>query len=167
MFQGDFLLAVSEVAVAFAGFASIVTAIGKQAHSEDPRVNAGRLEIMIAVSLAAVLFSFLPFLPAKFGLVDSKVWFICSLVMLFVAIAMTLYTKHIYKRFGLENVGARTPLPYYTMYTGIILLCLLNISGITPAASEGYYLSCLFLFLGIAGFAFSRLCRSLLKTLGQ
>ena len=61
MFQGDFLLAVSEVAVAFAGFASIVTAIGKQAHSEDPRVNAGRLEIMIAVSLAAVLFSFLPF----------------------------------------------------------------------------------------------------------
>jgi len=60
--------------MAFAGFTSIVTTIGKQAHSEYPRVNAGRLEIIITISLAAVLFPFLNFLSARYGLDRGHVW---------------------------------------------------------------------------------------------
>ena len=57
----DLLLSIAEVAVAFAGFASLVSILGRRSSRDSPVVQAARLRGLIISSLIVVAFAFFPF----------------------------------------------------------------------------------------------------------
>ncbi len=61
MRDADLFLTIAEVAVAFAGFASLVGILGQRSSRDDPRVLGVRMRGMILFSLLAVAFSLVPF----------------------------------------------------------------------------------------------------------
>ena len=54
MQQSELLFSIAEVAVAFAGFASIVGALGRRYSRDDPRLDSFRLRTMLSASLLGV-----------------------------------------------------------------------------------------------------------------
>ncbi len=57
MSESDVLLTIAEVAVAFAGFASLVGVLGQRSSADDPRVIGLRMRGMLLSSLMVVAFS--------------------------------------------------------------------------------------------------------------
>ena len=66
--NADLMLTVAEIAVAFAGFAGLVTVIAQRLSGADTSVAAIRLQGMLVLSLLVAAFSFVPQLVAGFGL---------------------------------------------------------------------------------------------------
>jgi hypothetical protein len=61
--ESELLLTSAELSVAFAGFASIASILGRRMSKDDPRVDAGRLLNMLTVSLSLTVLALVPFLP--------------------------------------------------------------------------------------------------------
>ena len=80
MQDSDLLLTISEVAVAFAGFASLVSVLGQRSSRDDVRVSSIRMRAMVLYSLLVVAFSLLPFVLNRYGLSEVAVWrVVCDL----------------------------------------------------------------------------------------
>ena len=69
----DILLTTAEVAVAFAGFASLVTILGRGSSQVDPRVIALRFRGMLTNSLLVVAFSMIPLVLFHYDLGETIV----------------------------------------------------------------------------------------------
>jgi len=61
--ESEILLTISELSVAFAGFASLASILGQRFSKDDPRLDAGRLLNMLTVSLAITVLALVPLLP--------------------------------------------------------------------------------------------------------
>jgi len=61
--ESEILLTISELSVAFAGFASLASILGQRFSKDDPRLDAGRLLNMLTASLAITVLSLAPLLP--------------------------------------------------------------------------------------------------------
>ena len=61
--ESELLLTISELSVAFAGFASLASILGRRMSKDDPRLDAGRLLNMLTVSLSLTVLALVPFLP--------------------------------------------------------------------------------------------------------
>ena len=72
--ESELLLTVSELTVAFAGFASLASILGQRFSRDDPRVDAGRLLNMLTVSLSLTLLALFPFLPMLLDWSSRWVW---------------------------------------------------------------------------------------------
>jgi len=70
----DLLLVIAQLSVAFAGFASLASALSNRNHGDETRVDAGRLINMLIVSLCTTMLALVPFIPALFGLSEALVW---------------------------------------------------------------------------------------------
>lgn len=105
--ESDVLLAFSEVSVAFAGFASLVSILGRGTSLDDPRVLSVRMRAMLLTSLLVVAFSLFPILVFGYGANLGVVWVVSSVVLL----ASSLY--------------------YYTWLRGAIMA--LGRAGLTPS----------------------------------
>jgi len=58
--ENDLLLTIAEVAVAFVGFSSLVSLLGRRTSRDDPRLDAIRMRGLIESSLLVVAFSLTP-----------------------------------------------------------------------------------------------------------
>jgi hypothetical protein len=72
--ESELLLTISELSVAFAGFASLASILGRRFSKDDPRLDAGRLLNMITVSLALTVLALLPFIPMLLDWSPRWVW---------------------------------------------------------------------------------------------
>jgi hypothetical protein len=72
--EAEGLLTFAEIAVAFAGFSSIVVLFRRDPGGKWKRVHALAFRDMITVSLLAALFSLLPFALTRLGLSPATVW---------------------------------------------------------------------------------------------
>ncbi len=72
--ESELLLTVAELAVAFAGFASLASILRRRLAKDDPRVDAGRLLNMLLVSLSLTLLSLVPFVPMLLEWSTRQVW---------------------------------------------------------------------------------------------
>lgn len=70
----DFLFTVAEVAVAFAGFAGLVTVLARRVTQSDRAVDIVRLRDLLLLSLLAVAFALFPELPFAFGAEEEITW---------------------------------------------------------------------------------------------
>ena len=61
--ESELLLTISELSVAFAGFASLASILGRRLSKDDPRLDAGRLLNMLTVSLSLTVLALVPLLP--------------------------------------------------------------------------------------------------------
>jgi len=77
----DALTVLAEIAVALAWFTGIVVAFRLQRPDEFLPHEYVRARYMLVVACVLLFFSLLPFLPRYFGLTESSVWIVSSVVM--------------------------------------------------------------------------------------
>jgi nitrate reductase NapE component len=162
--ESDVLLAISEVAVAFAGFASLVSILGRGTSLDDPRVLSVRMRAMLLTSLLVVAFSLFPILVFGYGAGLGGVWIGSSLALL----AASLWYYH-WLRSAILALGRAGLTPSRFQRRVIIptlQLTLIAVATLLTAnalvARPAMYLTALALLLFQSGFAFSLIVFSFL-----
>ncbi len=150
MEHSDTLLTIAELAVALAGFASLVSVIGGR-RNETLRVVASlRLRLMLEVALRNAAFAVLPLPFLQLAPSDPMVWRISSGLY----IAMTL--GHFFLRLRHKSPPGQS---WHRVSTGILLsitvaVGLANVFGMGGSNAFSLYLANLLLGLGAAGLSF-------------
>lgn len=159
------LQSLSQVAVAFAGFGSIASALAPQKTSDITRVEAGRLLNMLSATLPTVILGMTPSAIALFDLPARWVWGISA------AIALAVFAFGIPR--GLVRTFQMMRTKAFNWFSGIanlamlsatgalFLLCLLGIPSSDPAAS---YVAGIMLLLTVSAILFFRVAYSILRT---
>jgi hypothetical protein len=150
--HSDLLLTIAEVSIAFAGFASLVTLLGRRGAEHELPLDVARLRGMILTSLLALAFSLFPFLPHMLGASPQAVWRISSVAFLIAGgSAGWLQFRYIRKvgtsRFG--SVFINGPLALL-----VLALLALNSALDLGKLSPGIYVFGLFSLLFISGSLF-------------
>jgi hypothetical protein len=162
--ESEILLTVAEVAVAFAGFASLVSILGRGTSADDPRVLSLRMRAMLLTSLLVVAFSLIPVIMDSYGVQTRLTWTATSIVLL---VASMTYFRWLGR--GIRTLGRagltpsrlqrRIIIPTFMVTLAVVsLLLLANVLLAMPAV----YLTALALLLFQSGFAFSLIVFSFL-----
>ena len=165
--ETDILLTVAEVAVAFAGFASLVSILGRGTADADPRVLSLRMRAMLLTSLLVVGFSFVPVIFDGYGASRDTAWIGSSLLLL---IANGVYYWWLQQAIQTLGRAGLTPSVFQrriiipTLLSTLIavsVLMLVNLAAAVPAV----YLTALVLLLFQSGFAFCLIVFSFLPSI--
>jgi len=155
MDEVEILLTIAEVAVAFAGFASIVSVLGRRNGRDISPFHRAALRGMILTSLAVVFCSFAPLVPLKFGIDPIASWRLSGLFLFAVAVAVTIAGA----RDGRHMRSGGVPLAIRLVGAAQLLLpaglAALAASGWFPNSSPALYLLALLLLLALAGALFA------------
>jgi hypothetical protein len=152
------LLTTAEVAVAFAGFASVVTVFRRR---EDEGWAAGdvlRFQLMIGASLSVVFFALLPFAISFFGTSERTVWASASCMLgLYLGIISGLIAR---RTLNLTTGAALNPYISWSFLVGGAIAFsfqALNAAGAIFERELGpYFLGLLYLLI-LAGVSFARM----------
>ena len=165
--EENILLEISEVAVAFAGFASLVGILGRGTSAADPRVLSLRMRAMLLTSLLVVGFSLVPVILNGYGAAPHRNWTTSSLMLLMTVIVYGWWLQQsivFLGREGLTPTGFQRrviiPTLLLTLLAATVLL-LANLIVAIPAV----YLTALALLLFQSGFAFTLIVFSFLPRL--
>ena len=155
---------IAELAVAFAGFASLVSIIGRRRGRDAPKIDADRIQGMLEASLLVAAFAIIPILGHEAGLSISVAWQASAgLFAVSVAIIVALQIRRL---LAAPDYGYRPPLHWRASAFATWFACLGALSataiGIVENGAFGYTFG-LFAFLVYAGLLFIRLVSSLLN----
>jgi glucan phosphoethanolaminetransferase (alkaline phosphatase superfamily) len=156
----DVLLTLAEVAVAFAGFASIVAIFQVRWTREDVPFDLFRFWVMLAFSLATLLFALLPFLLHFLGLSDDATWRSCSALLALFVVANGVFIGNLVRRRVPTVVSSLTRslnIGANTTYAVTLISQITNLLGVLGRPGFGLYLLGLLLILVGAGVNFVRL----------
>ncbi len=161
----DILLTTAELAVAFAGFASLVTILGRKYSRVDPRIVAMRFRGMLTNSLLVVPFSIIPLVLFRYGLSETVVWRLSSVLLALAGgINFLALLRH-----GRPLLTGAVPISSVRLAvtSGLFglaeVVLVLNASGVIEPIAGAAYLTGLLSFLSIAGFAAAWLFVSFLE----
>ncbi len=155
------LLTIAEVSVGFAGFASIVTVLGKRSGAEALQ-DSLRIRIMLVYSLSVAFLCFLPAILRGYAVPEATVWRLSSAVL--AGTALILFFTIIQPRAG----DVVRSLPYSRSYKALgvslslapVLGCGLAAAGVGSQLASATYLFSLALLLLVAAMVFVRLVLS-------
>jgi hypothetical protein len=146
----DTLLTVAELAIALAGFASIVSVIAQR--SEEPTNNrdAYRLRVMLEVALRNAAFAVLPlpFLSAFPS--DPMLWRVASGVYLASALLYATFRLQTIREVGPAWVSRSSQI----LLVGTVSVSLANMAGLGGAHAFSLYLAALLAGLSVSGLSF-------------
>jgi hypothetical protein len=155
--RSDLLLTTAQIGMALAGFAGLVTLLGRPSPKRDARLNAIRFRSMVELSLALAAFSLLPFLPAELGASESGAWRISSAFYGAVAVAFVTHSVVRNRRdLGRVLIFGGVTAALIALCLGVALALVLNAAGVFRAPAGVYFVSLFTNFLG-AAFFFIRL----------
>jgi hypothetical protein len=161
--ESEVLLTIAEVAVAFAGFASLVGVLGQRSSADAPRVIGVRMRAMLLASLMVVGFSIIPILLDAYGASPDLTWLASSLVLLAVTAGYYWwFVKALQSLSGIPTTRFQSVVVMPTLVTVMFSLfgvLLANVFFASPAV----YLTALALLLFQSGFAFSLIVFSFLR----
>lgn len=162
----DLLLTISEVAAAFAGFASLVTILGQRAARDDVRVSSVRMRAMVLYSLLVVAFSLLPFFFNRYGMPEIIVWRMSSLLFAIAIAAVETWLIRQVIWLGSLHLPSRRPVLFVVLPTlsSAMLLLLANATLVPSSQAAAVYLTGLGLMIFLAGFVFALILFSFLAT---
>ena len=83
-----------EVNIAIAGFAGIISAFRFRDRSSIRRGPVAALTIVVQLSLLVALFSCLPLLLHAFGVTDTLIWLVCSVIAVPVGLGLMYSSYH-------------------------------------------------------------------------
>jgi len=154
--ESDILLTIAEVAVAFAGFASLVGILGHRTSADDPRVIGLRMRGMLLSSLIVIAFSIFPILLDLYGASSDFTWIASSLVLL--AASGSYYVWFV----SALQALARAEIPTSRFQRLVVIPTLMVVAGTLAAflianlflATPAVYMTALALLLFQSGFAF-------------
>jgi hypothetical protein len=161
----DLLLTSAEVAVTFAGFASLVALIGSRSSRDGLHIDANRLRTMVVCSLLVVALALFPFVPFRYGLPESAVWRLSSGAVLLAVIWLALRVARDYR--AVRAAGIRLGLFIRVLNSALVLgpmaIAVFNILGGSESSAPANYLVSLLSLLALAGVQFARLIDSLVQ----
>jgi hypothetical protein len=153
----DVLLTVSEVAVAFAGFASIVVVFQHRDPAQWSPAIVVRIRTMIEASLSTLFSALLPFVLHHLGLAGSELWAVSSLLLAVAHVtfgvrvarlsAGLISRRQLSRRFSGAVLGVAIL---------IVVVLLLNGTGLGFGPSFGPYLVAVTWALGFSSLMFLR-----------
>jgi hypothetical protein len=165
---GDFLSTVAEVAVAFAGFAGLVTVLTQRLAKTEREFDIVRFRDMLLLSLIAAAFSLLPTLPSAFGASDEATWRLSAVLFLIAWAGFGL--QGLIAGLRLSRSGTRPfsrPLFWSNLaihVPAMIALFLVAIDApLVASVRSAVYLAALFAMLYLAGAYFVALFMSLAR----
>ena len=163
MERTDVLLTIAEVAVAFAGFASLASLIGRGSSTTDPRVDAVRLRNMLSISLTVVGLSLIPVLLLSIAPSEAIGWIVSSAIaFVWTAVVAARGIRRaapVEEALGYDKPGARFIRGLgFAAAAGLFV----NATGIPGAYAPDVYLAALLLALAASGMLFTRLIGSVL-----
>lgn len=151
----DALMTIAEVAVAFAGFASIVSVLGRRDGRDISRFHASSLRGMIFCSLAVVFCAFAPLVPLRFGLSPAATWQTASIFFLLVAAALLIAGLRDAQRLREAGVSRVLRMSGGAPIVTAVALSAIGATGWLPDAAPGLYLVALLVLLAAAGYLFA------------
>lgn len=156
----DLLLTLAEVAVAFAGFASLVSVLGRRRARDEPHINSIRMRAMVLYSLIVIAFSLLPFVLHRWEVGEPAIWRGLSAPFAgAVGVTAAWLVRQVRYARSL-NVPTRRPIlrivvvPIGTLVAAALLLGA-NATVLGPSVVSAVYLTGLGMLLFLAGFAFA------------
>ncbi len=158
----DSLHLIAELAVAVAGFASLVAVIGRRQGRDYPHWDAARLGSMLETSLLVIAFSLLPLLPFKAGLSAEFSWRISAGVFAVSGVALALHQGRRARKLPGYSFLRPWTILFGVLSGSAVLVLALGASGLLDVV-EATYLWGLYAYLARSGLLFLRLVRSLLE----
>jgi hypothetical protein len=159
----DLLLTSAEVAVTFAGFASLVSIFGGRTSRDGAHIDRNRLRTMLVCSLAVAALCFVPFVPQQYGLAEATSWRLSSVALLAAILGLVARVARDYR--AVREAGIRLSLGIRILNSGLLLgpllLAIANVAGWSGTYTSGHYLVCLLALLALAGVQFARMIDSL------
>jgi hypothetical protein len=172
MILSEILSLVAELAIALAGFASLVAILGNRQARDDVTIEAIRLQGMLEYALITAAFALLPHLPYSAGLSEDLTWRLCSAV--FATIGATYLVVAFRRSTGVRSYPIGRPRGFFVPHSrswvvvslglvgSAVTLLLAGAFGLLPRPEVGYLWG-LYAYLSIAALLFLRLVMSLLE----
>ena len=172
MLLSETLSLVAELAIALAGFASIVAVLGRGHGRDNVAMDAARVGGMLEYSLLAAAFALLPAVLFHAGLSENSTWRLCSALF---GVSNIIYLTTVLRR--LSRIRAY-PLgrghgffnPSSASWLALGLALQIPAVALLFAAAAGWlarpeaaYLWALYVYLCMSALLFLRLVRSLLE----
>ena len=137
------LLPTAQIAVVFAGFASLVGLLGRRNRRDDPRLDAYRMRMMLETAILAFIFSLLPLVPIRLGFSDVLTWRLSSGVFAFL---LTTEIVVVLSRLRPLVTNGIAPNVWWSLLTLLLALAAvvplwLNTLDLFPAHRAGLYVS--------------------------
>jgi hypothetical protein len=164
--ESELLLTYAEVAVAFAGFASLVSILGQRASADHSLVLSARMRTMLVTSLLVTAFALFPLIVFRYGARPTAVWLLSTVVLLIATVAYLVWILRAFRSLRRHvppnRLQRRVILPvlYLTFLTLVIVLV-----ANTMVRSPALYITALSLLLFQGGFAFALIVFSFLPRL--
>ena len=161
--EGEAILqTTAEVSVALAGFTGVVAAFGQRRGQWTP-TDTLRFRAMLTTSLAALVFSILPFAVHHMGAGLAATWTTSSALLASIMVIMLLVNTHWVRQLeALTDSSFSMPVSFlaYSLVTAAIVCLLLNALGIGFDRTFGPYflalccvlLNCALMFIRLLSF---------------
>ena len=166
MAESELLQTIAEVAVAFAGFASLVGILGKRTSVDHELVLGTRMRAMLLASLLVVAFALLPPILSWYGRSPGATWGVSNLAFMAAVIAYLIWLARGFA--ALRRQVSPRPFQRYVIlpvlalvFAALVSLLSMNVFLRSPAL----YITALGLLLFQAGFAFTLIVFSFLPRL--
>jgi hypothetical protein len=164
----ELLLTLAEVAVAFAGFASLVSILGQKTSADHSLVLGTRMRAMLLTSLLVTGFAFVPPVVSRYGVGERATWRLSNVLLLLAVAGYLVWIMTTFRALARE----RPPNPFQRR----VILPVLNLTFLALAAvlllnsivaSPALYITALMILLFQGGFAFALIVFSFLPRVGE
>ena len=154
MDYSETLLTIAELAVALAGFAGLITVIGRDRHSKSTVADALRLRMMLELALTAAAFALLPLPFIRPEIYEPELWRLASGIHIIAGIGITGFGVYRYRTVGPDPDPRSISVSVSGLAAIAIFVNLYNVLGVDAANAFYLYLASLLLSLGVAGLKF-------------
>ena len=158
MQQSDLLLTTAQIGMALAGFASLVTLLGRAEPHADARLNEIRFRSMMELSLTLSVFALLPFIPIELRLTEADAWRVASGIYSIAALAFLLHSLRRNRgTMGRVLIAGGVTAALFAVCGALTVILALDASGSFHEREAGVYFTALFFHFLAAAFFFIRL----------
>ena len=144
------LLTIAEIAIALAGFASLISVIGRRSSDTARAIGSLRLRLMLETSFRNAAFALLPLPFVQIAHSDPMLWRIFS------GLYLVVTTIHVAIRLRTGDARSERLLtfPSLILFGITVLASVANVLGLAGAYAFSLYLANILLGLGSAGLMF-------------
>lgn len=157
----EFLYAVAQVGVTYAGFSTLVTVV---AYRQELGALPARIYYMLLLSIIVVVFSFVPAVIHSYGVDDSMTWRLSSLLFGAVWLAYWIHAiRTLRTRFPVWDALSRVnKVNTAVVHPGSALALLLGSFGFWGMATPATYVTALLVMLYMSAYLFLQIIVGLL-----